>query len=994
METANQNTQAGDTVYLRGGTYNTAINPSNSGTSDSRIIFQAYGGEAPIITNTSPIGPYKFGVALKGISYIKIDGITFVDPLDRPLELTWGASYNEISNCTFEATGVWRIWDGYPAIDQGIPCKHNWIHHNIIAKTGVISDECDDWNGAKIGVPAYDNRSGNNTIEYNEFYCGGHHNLETYTKYNVIRNNIFHNEGCMTAPNPPCPREPDSNGLYGNRNIQIYDGHNSSGMFNLLENNRIGHAGRPPDDDGAHNLVLTSRRNIVRHNYIFNAASDGLYFKQGWLADSDDNMVYRNTIYHNGHDGSGYSVHRRNGITIVQESTDNIIKNNIIYDNYNKDYSDWGMIDNIIASNWLSADGDPAFTNPDLSDPMSTTLPDLSLQPDSPAIDSGTYLTQVSASDSGTGTTLLVDDALYFQDGTWGSALSDVQPDWIAVGTVDNAVQISSINYDTNTIILANPINRNPGDPVWLYKDSSGRRVLYGSAPDVGAFEYVPALCQGFIRLNSTHIRACSCNQTDVQAAIDAANDGDVIKLPAGNCTWTSSLKLNKSIRLHGAGIDKTILRNGIINTGAGDYVIKIAPSIPADNPYVEITGFTIDANSEGGCISIACKDGTYAYSNFRIHHNNLKNTLDEGDSYMCIRVKGNCFGLIDRNIFENNQYTFKIYGNDDNSWKRFPGKDNIGTENYLYIESNNITGAQGLYTAILTSGEGARWVFRYNTVDTTNTEMLWDAHGDTRNRGVVAHEIYENTINNYEDPVTGTGGGHDYRGGTGIIFNNNITCGTSGVRCKIQVREEHDSCTNPTGCDGSPCGDEVNNGYMWNNRNSRDNKILAVWESDTYSCINEDDDWWDDASSSPGGEVTPNFFYDIAANRLITCTDDDVYWETDTRKLYRCERASNWEFVYQPYIYPHPLTLAPFGTEICGEGEITSPCWCEGSMRTSGECNHGYYSAGAQCVHKADSNCDGKVNVQELINFIKKWKKGEVTIRDVIEAIKKWKNG
>jgi hypothetical protein len=65
-----------------------------------------------------------------------------------------------------------------------------------------------------------------------------------------------------------------------------------------------------------------------------------------------------------------------------------------------------------------------------------------------------------------------------------------IQPDWIAVGQVDNVVQISSINYSTNTITLASPISRSDGDPVWLYRDSSGRRVLYGSAPDVGAHEY------------------------------------------------------------------------------------------------------------------------------------------------------------------------------------------------------------------------------------------------------------------------------------------------------------------------------------------------------------------------------------------------------------------------------------------------------------------------------------------------------------------------
>jgi hypothetical protein len=63
-------------------------------------------------------------------------------------------------------------------------------------------------------------------------------------------------------------------------------------------------------------------------------------------------------------------------------------------------------------------------------------------------------------------------------------------PDWIAIGTVGNAVQISSINYDTNTITLASPMIWTNDAPIWLYKNSSGVRVLYGTAPDIGAHEF------------------------------------------------------------------------------------------------------------------------------------------------------------------------------------------------------------------------------------------------------------------------------------------------------------------------------------------------------------------------------------------------------------------------------------------------------------------------------------------------------------------------
>ena len=124
-----------------------------------------------------------------------------------------------------------------------------------------------------------------------------------------------------------------------------------------------------------------------------------------------------------------------------------------------------------------------------MSDPNSITLPNLSLQSSSGAIDAGTYLTQANGAGS-TSTTLVVDDALYFQDGTWGSSLSNIQADFIAIGLVGNTAQINSINYSTNVITLASPMTWSDNANIWLFKDSSGNIVLYSSAPDIGAHEF------------------------------------------------------------------------------------------------------------------------------------------------------------------------------------------------------------------------------------------------------------------------------------------------------------------------------------------------------------------------------------------------------------------------------------------------------------------------------------------------------------------------
>ena len=509
LATANVSALAGDTVVLRGGVYNTGIQPAHSGTGiSSKITFQAYPGETPVITGSSVIG-----IALNnGKTYVKVTGMT-VRNVSRWLVILRGSSYNEVSYCSFEPAASLIAIQIYRGETTAAPCTHNWFHHNVIHDQGYVGD---DWNDhgylMQLGVPSYDGDSSYNTIEDNIWYHGGHHCMDTCTQYNVIRGNVMHNESWMDPPdNPTVPalQLPASNGKYGNRCFTIYDetGYNRDGLFNLAEGNRFGHAGRPPDDDGADNVELAAHKNIFRYNDIFNAAKDGLYFRNSGTLFACNNRVYNNTVYHNGRKESrGYSVHRRNGIFLLTRATGNVIKNNISYGNYNHDIWSWyplGLHGNTVANNWFGEGtdpifftpgltGDPLFVNTDVSNPMSTTLPDLSLRSTSGAIDRGAHLTR--AVQWGVNSlTLVVEDALYFQDGTWGSALSDVRPDGIAIGTVDNVAQIRSINYATNVILLAEPRTWSAQAPIWLHSDSRGRCVLQGAAPDVGAHEFQSA---------------------------------------------------------------------------------------------------------------------------------------------------------------------------------------------------------------------------------------------------------------------------------------------------------------------------------------------------------------------------------------------------------------------------------------------------------------------------------------------------------------------
>jgi hypothetical protein len=114
-----------------------------------------------------------------------------------------------------------------------------------------------------------------------------------------------------------------------------------------------------------------------------------------------------------------------------------------------------------------------------------------SLVSGSPLIGAGGSLTTAIGSGSSS-TSLTVGDAYYFQDG-WGfpngTGLGQVSPDWIRIGA-STTVQISSIDYATNVITLANPVSWNGSDPIYLYKNSTGIQVLLGANPDIGAFPF------------------------------------------------------------------------------------------------------------------------------------------------------------------------------------------------------------------------------------------------------------------------------------------------------------------------------------------------------------------------------------------------------------------------------------------------------------------------------------------------------------------------
>jgi hypothetical protein len=262
-------------------------------------------------------------------------------------------------------------------------------------------------------------------------------------------------------------------------------------MYNLVEGNRLGHAGPPPDGNGAISIEMSSGANLVRYNISFNAGEKHYMFYPKANSPANNNILYNNIGYRT----RGLRV-ANYGIYCHSSTSGSEVRNNISTLGNQGDINSACSTSANVVNNWTSSEGDPHYDSTDISDKTSTTEPTLvPLVGYSPTpIDNGTYLTTVSSvTDSDT---IVVGRSEYFQDGTWGSPLSDIQADWICLTassttvTYGNCVQISSINYGTDTIDTASAHGASAGWYVWLYKKSDGTRVLYGTAPDQGAHEY------------------------------------------------------------------------------------------------------------------------------------------------------------------------------------------------------------------------------------------------------------------------------------------------------------------------------------------------------------------------------------------------------------------------------------------------------------------------------------------------------------------------
>jgi parallel beta-helix repeat protein len=426
---------AGDTVYLRSGTYYESITLKNCGTSTAPITLQNYSGETATINSGNSMAVQ----AGSGTNYYTFNGLRF------------------ISNHVYYRSGFdWSLdfegssWGGTTspsAGNNGFVLKNCYIEGAVHVYGHYVTIDSCELNGKSVwqdGIYEYFQSSHDNVYKNNNIHNYVNRGVWTMqgTKNALIANNTIHdirngngqdNAGVDAdgAGTPVYNTTITGNSIYNcdGRGIEF-----ENGWYGIAEKNTIHDIGLSTlgaFSAGIHfinygpTIANAEYRNqntngIARNNIIYNIGQGGIVLRA-----SPGNKVYNNTIYNiTGtygsfgllSDSTFYSINEDIRNNIMAESgaylfyassggsyTGMTINNNQYYSSTKSNVIYWGPnnaaytiagFQSATGYDTNSRSGSPAFNN--------TAGFDFSLQATSPAIDAGATLTAVPTDITGT----------------------------------------------------------------------------------------------------------------------------------------------------------------------------------------------------------------------------------------------------------------------------------------------------------------------------------------------------------------------------------------------------------------------------------------------------------------------------------------------------------------------------------------------------------------------------------------------------------------
>jgi parallel beta-helix repeat protein len=367
---------AGDTLYIRGGTYTERVTITKSGTASAPITISSYPGETAIMDGSGLSSTLSVETPMINLraSYVIVQNLELTFPRGRGIYVykspTLNASHNIIRNNNIHhmfGSGI-NVWGDY-----------NLVENNKLWKT-MLQNDCDNrssndgincagysWSGTiTIGDSTYPYYGLNTTIRNNQVYQSyGEGILCMYTDYATIEGNRVWDSWALGIYPDHCSYTSINNNLvYYTSDTEYW---------------RFATSSSPSPAMG---ILLSNESNIPSHpighdinvfNNIIVNAFQGIYFWSGQISGSAliNVTIANNTIVNNGNYRSGIFID--SPINASHQNT--LIKNNLILETYNWDPGVCNSCTGITFSNnlWsrspsVSGAGD-IVANPQLSDP-------------------------------------------------------------------------------------------------------------------------------------------------------------------------------------------------------------------------------------------------------------------------------------------------------------------------------------------------------------------------------------------------------------------------------------------------------------------------------------------------------------------------------------------------------------------------------------------------------------------------------------------------
>ncbi|WP_235938553.1 right-handed parallel beta-helix repeat-containing protein [Chitinophaga solisilvae] len=423
---------AGDTLVFRKGVYYEPISLSRSGTADSWITLKAYPGEKAVIDGSqTTVSGWQALLAISNVRYISVEGLDIcnlstnsgsVDP--EGIAVTGNAHHISIKNCN-----IYNIKSHSP-MSQGRSAHAIFAMGNgTEAITDLTISGCtvhDMQTGTSENITLAGNIDGF-TISRNKVYhtenigiivAGGDglnpqgNPATNYARNGVVSDNELYNVSMGNSVD-----------FWGKDNYGAIAIYVCGGAGVIIERNKVYDSDRGIGLVSESNIYPT-RNCIVRNNFVYNCWRTGIYmgdYLNYTRGGTKDCQVVNNTLFQNNRTVGAFGE-IEGEIRLTENCENNIIRNNIVYarpvDVIIHKYSNSGS-GNIIDNNlyfttgtpqwiwnstndapitdfntWKTVSGTDAassFADPQLK---STSLPDLHIQPGSPAVNTGFVISE------------------------------------------------------------------------------------------------------------------------------------------------------------------------------------------------------------------------------------------------------------------------------------------------------------------------------------------------------------------------------------------------------------------------------------------------------------------------------------------------------------------------------------------------------------------------------------------------------------------------